>query len=56
MRGEVNPTTREKAELSPSFRRALLDGYARDLEQLPELVPGIDLSLWPSAREAGLAP
>jgi hypothetical protein len=37
------------------LQSALLDGYARDLEQLPDLVPGLDLSLWPSAREAGLA-
>ena len=54
-KSEVNPTTRQKYELSPSLKRALLDGYAPDLAQLPELVPGLDLSLWPSAREAGLA-
>ena len=53
--GEVNPTTRRKLEPSASLRRALLDGYAPDLEQLPSLVPGIDFALWPSAREAGLA-
>jgi hypothetical protein len=55
VRGEVNPTTREKFEPSPSLRAALLDGYASDMEQLPGLVPGLDLSLWPSAREVGLA-
>jgi hypothetical protein len=54
-RGEVNPTTREKFEPSAALRASLLDGYAPDLAQLPELVPGLDLSLWPSAREVGLA-
>ncbi|MFV2064260.1 MAG: sulfotransferase domain-containing protein [Chloroflexota bacterium] len=54
-RGEVNPTTRQKLELPASLRAALLDGYAYDIEQLPEMLPGLDLSLWPSAREAGLA-
>jgi hypothetical protein len=51
---EVNPTTRDKFEPAPSLRASLLDGYASDMAQLPELVPGLDLSLWPSAREAGL--
>ncbi len=55
LRGEVNPTTRDKFAPSPSLHAALLAGYAADLAQLPNLVPGIDLSLWPSAREAGLA-
>lgn len=53
--GEVNPTTREKFEPSPTLRAALLDGYLHDMAQLPGLVPGLDLSLWPSARETGLA-
>jgi hypothetical protein len=52
---EVNPTPGRKPELSPALREALLEGYAPDLEQLPSLAPGIDLSLWASAREAGLA-
>lgn len=55
LQGEVNPTTRTKFEPSPSLRQALLDGYAPDLAQLPSLLPGLDLSLWPSARETGLA-
>ena len=42
-----------------SRRRACVepcvDGYAPDLEQLTSLVPGLDLSLWPTAREVGLA-
>ncbi len=54
-RGEVNPTTGPPFEIGPSLRRALLDGYAPDLAQLPDLIPGLDLSLWPTAREAGLA-
>lgn len=53
-RSEVNPTTRQKLELSKPLRRALLDGYAHDLEQVTTLLPGLDLSLWPSAREVGL--
>ena len=52
---EVNPTTRRKVELSPRLRAALLDGYAIDLEQLATLAPELDLSLWPTAQEAGLA-
>ncbi len=54
-RGEVNPTTRARYEPAPSLRAALLDGYAPDLAQLPELVPSLDLGLWPTAREVGLA-
>ena len=54
-RGEVNPTTGPRFEPSASLREALVEGYAPDLEQLPSLVPGLDLSLWPTARELGLA-
>ncbi len=53
--GEVNPTTRDKYQPAPTLRTALLDGYAPDLAQLPALLPGLDMSLWPSARELGLA-
>ena len=53
-RGEVNPTTRSKFEPSPELSRSLLDGYASDMAQVSELVPELDLSLWPSARETGL--
>jgi hypothetical protein len=52
---EHNPTTVRKFEPSAALRTALLDGWASDLDQLPGLVPGLDLSLWPSARETGLA-
>ena len=48
----------DRAALRAVSRRcvaALLDGYAPDLEQLTSLVPGLDLSLWPTAREVGLA-
>ena len=54
-RGEVNPTTRAKFEPSAALQASLIEGYAADLAQLAELVPGLDLSLWPSARAAGLA-
>ena len=54
-RGEVNPTTREKFEPSPTLRASLVEGYASDLAQLADLLPDLDLTLWPSAREAGLA-
>jgi hypothetical protein len=54
-RGEVNPTTRSKFELPASLEQAFLDGYARDLEGLATLLPELDLSLWPTARAAGLA-
>lgn len=52
---EVNPTTRDKFELSPSLRSAFIDGYAPDLAQVREMLPELDLSLWPTARESGLA-
>jgi hypothetical protein len=55
MAGEVNPTTRAKYEPPASLREALVSGYAPDLEQLAELVPDLDLSLWSTAREVGLA-
>jgi len=52
--GEVNPTTRDKYQPPAALRAALLDGYAPDLAQLPELCPSLDLSLWPTARALGL--
>jgi hypothetical protein len=55
LRGEVNPTTGRRFEPAAGLRRSLLDGYAPDLERLRELVPDLDLSLWPTARELGLA-
>jgi hypothetical protein len=55
LRGEVNPTTGPRFEPSAGLRDALIEGYAPDLEQLTDLVPGLDLSLWPTARELGLA-
>jgi hypothetical protein len=54
-RGEVNPTTGQKFELSGALRRALLEGYASDMAEVAALLPGLDLALWPSAKEAGLA-
>jgi hypothetical protein len=55
LRGEVNPTTGPQFEPSAALRKALREGYAPDLDQLTGLVPGLDLSLWPTARELGLA-
>ena len=54
-RSEVNPTTRQKYEPPAALRAALLAGYEPDMEQLSDLVGDLDLSLWPSAREVGLA-
>ena len=54
-RGEVNPTTGPRFEPSASLREALVEAYAPDLEQLPSLAPGLDLSLWTTARGLGLA-
>jgi hypothetical protein len=48
----VNPTTARKPDLTPALRQSLLDGYAPDLDALRTMVPGLDLGLWPSAREA----
>jgi hypothetical protein len=53
--GEVNPTTGRRFEPGPALRRSLLDGYAPDIAQLRQLVPDLDLSLWPTARRLGLA-
>ena len=52
---EVNPTTSRKVELAPDERDALVAGYGADLEELAALVPDLDLSLWPTARDVGLA-
>ena len=52
--GEVNPTTREKFTPGARLHASLLEAYAADMAQLAELLPELDLSLWPSAREAGL--
>lgn len=52
--GEVNPTTRQKFELPQALHAAFVDGYGPDLAQLRELVPELDLSLWPTARETGV--
>jgi hypothetical protein len=55
LRVEVNPTTGRKFEPSAALRRSLLDGYAPDMERLGRMLPALDLSLWPSAREVGVA-
>ena len=53
--GRGQPHHGRALRASASLRAALLDGYAPDLEQLRDLAPGLDLSLWPTAREVGLA-
>lgn len=52
---EFNPTTATKVTIADGLRRALLDGYAVDLEGLRDLLPQLDLARWPTAVEAGLA-
>lgn len=52
---EVNPTTAHKVEPRPGLLAALREGYAVDLAELRTLAPELDLSLWPTACEAGLA-
>ena len=54
-RDEVNPTTREKFEPTAALRASLLEAYVGDMAQVAKLAPDLDLSLWPSARETGLA-
>ena len=46
-----NPAGRPKVDLDPAEREALLARYGAELARLPDLVPDLDLSLWPSARE-----
>jgi hypothetical protein len=55
LRAEVNPSTGPRFEPSAALRESLVAAYSTDLRQLPALVPGLDLSLWPTAREARLA-
>jgi hypothetical protein len=53
--GEVNPTTRRRFEPDAALSAALLDGYGPDLEQLRELWPELDMALWPTAVQLGIA-
>ncbi|MGL5857518.1 MAG: sulfotransferase [Angustibacter sp.] len=43
---QVNVTRRAKEVIAPSLRSSLEHAYRRDIEELPELAPEIDLSLW----------
>jgi hypothetical protein len=54
LRGQVNPTTGRRFEVPSALRRTLAEGYTDDLAQLLELVPDLDLALWPTARQVGL--
>ncbi len=40
----------EKLELEPERRALLVDLYSRDIERLLQLVPDLDLTLWPDFR------
>ena len=53
-KSEVNPTTGQKYRPTAALQAALLEGYATDMAQVAELIPTLDLSLWPSAQGAGL--
>lgn len=43
----TNPTKEGKADLEPERHRALVAAYASDVAQLVDLVPELDLTLWP---------
>jgi hypothetical protein len=44
----IHPGAAEKLPLPQSARVALAEAYAEDVLELARLVPGLDLSLWPS--------
>lgn len=50
MRSPVNTTTAGKTELDPERRRRLVEGYRADVARLHDLVPDLDLALWPDFR------
>jgi hypothetical protein len=47
------PVSVAASQLPPALRMALVEAYKPDLEQLAELAPEIDQSLWPTAGESG---
>jgi hypothetical protein len=51
-----NATKTEKLELEPQRRELLVDLYARDIEPLTELVPDLDVGLWPNFRHLASVP
>ncbi|MBA2275593.1 MAG: sulfotransferase [Chloroflexi bacterium] len=50
MKLPVNTTTVDKTDLDPERRRRLVGRYERDVARLHELVPDLDLTLWPDFR------
>jgi hypothetical protein len=46
-----NPAGRPNVDLDAAERDALLARYGPEMARLPDLVPDLDLSLWPSARK-----
>ncbi len=48
---EINVTRKEKVALDPRRERVLRDRYRTDALRLRELLPDIDLSLWPSVAD-----
>ena len=53
-RAQPDDLAEVRAARRPAARRSSTAGRPTS-QQLPGLVPGLDLSLWPSARELGLA-
>jgi len=47
MRLPVNTTTVGKTDLDPEQHRRLVDGYQADVARLKDIVPDLDLTLWP---------
>jgi Sulfotransferase domain len=48
LRQASSPTRQEKVVLEPEARSRLVDLYAADVANLVEVVPDLDLSLWPN--------
>ncbi len=48
VRREVNVIGGEKVPLDPEARRLLVELYRPDVEELRQLLPHLDLSLWPN--------
>lgn len=50
-----NVTKIEKVPLDPQRREVLISLYEEDVRELPDLVPDLDLSLWPNFRHMAAA-
>ncbi len=48
LRRVQSPTRQDKAGLDEAARRRLVEIYAAEVEGLRELVPDLDLGLWPN--------